>query len=133
MCRGPDFGKLASGESVRAASGQLVTPDMCMGDAIPGEVVAVVDCPDDTYLPALAAAAPQMQQLANDEQHSRVKVMVHLTSEALASTRTYRDFARQLPQWQHVYVGCKFDAQDHAPSLPSSHRLQVHCRGMQFL
>ena len=96
-----------------------------MGDAVPGEVVAVVDCPDRSYLPALAAAAPQMQELADDADHSRVKVVVHLASEEVVNTSEYREVTQRLPQWQHVFVGCKYDAQSDAPSLPSSYRVQV--------
>ncbi|KAK9811324.1 hypothetical protein WJX72_001848 [[Myrmecia] bisecta] len=51
--RGPLFGKLVKGETVKAANGKDVKPSDVMEDPVPGPVAIITDCPDSTYLPAL--------------------------------------------------------------------------------
>ena len=84
-----------------------------------------MDCPDVSYLAALASAAPRLDELADDAQHERVKVMVHMAAEGVACTHAYRAFIELLPRWQHVFVGRAYDAETHGSSLPSSYRVQV--------
>lgn len=98
---------------------------MCLGDAIPGEVVAVVECPSAEYMPALHSALGSLAELADDAEEGRVKVMVHLTPDAVAHSREYQAWIAELPTWDHVMAGRAFDAAADGPSLYGAHHMQV--------
>jgi hypothetical protein len=125
-CRGPDFGKLTQGCTVLASSGQEVSPEMCLEQAVPGEVIVVVDCPDISYLAALASAADDVEALADDSGHRRVKVFCHLTPEGVVKEPRYQEWMARFPRWLQIMAGDSFDADKDAPSLSGSYKLQVH-------
>ncbi|KAG9202354.1 hypothetical protein G6514_004328 [Epicoccum nigrum] len=50
---GPDYGKLANGQSVQNADGETVTPEQVLGPDKPGQGFAMLDVPSVDYLEAL--------------------------------------------------------------------------------
>jgi hypothetical protein len=127
LCRGPAYRKLTLGQSVLAADGAVVTPDMCVEAAMPGEVLAVVDCPDAAFLLALEASVDAFHALADDDDHKRVKVMAHMAGAEVVGSERYQAWLRSFDRWQHVVVSGAFDHARHIPSLLASHTLQVRC------
>lgn len=51
--KGPAFGLLAKGESIQAADGKVVTPDMVMAPPTPGKGLAIIDLPTPQYVESL--------------------------------------------------------------------------------
>ena len=96
-----------------------------MAAATPGEVVVVAECPSLDYLPALHGAVDSVSQLADDAEGGQVKVVVHLTCEAVARSPEYQAWLARLPTWDHVMAGRGYDAAVDAPSLYSAHQMQV--------
>ena len=87
-----------------------------------GELVVVVDCPDERYLPALQAALPDVCCALRPHDAGRMRVLVHLTAERVASTAAYGDWLAALPPAQHLMCGRRFDAARDPPSLWSATR-----------
>ncbi|PYH49384.1 ribonuclease Z [Aspergillus saccharolyticus JOP 1030-1] len=48
--KGPDYAKLTRGESVLSEDGQVVTPDMVLGEPRLGKSVAIIDLPTPAYV-----------------------------------------------------------------------------------
>jgi hypothetical protein len=125
-CRGPDFGRLARGHTVQSATTrQMVTPDMCMEEATPGEVVAVVECPNERFLASLEELCAPLGRVANLSSSAQVRVLLHLTPAQVLEHPQYQQWIQALPDWEHLVAGKHFDPAVDAPSLRSSHVMQV--------
>jgi hypothetical protein len=103
----------------------MIHPDMCLEASMLGEVVAVVDCPSTSYLPALRAALGDVRALLHAGDAQRVRAVVHLTEPTVASCGGYQEWKAALPPCQHVLCCRQFNAAMDPPSLWSAHKLQV--------
>jgi hypothetical protein len=90
-----------------------------------GEVVAVVDCPSEAYLPALRSALADVRTMLRPEDSGRVRAVVHLTDASVLRTKGYQAWMAALPPCQHMLCCRQFDPAEDGPSLWSAHRLQV--------
>lgn len=107
--RGPAYGKLTRGEAVVAANGRTVTPEDVMEPATPGPVLVVLDCPDESYLPALLESRA-LRACMDPELHGRVACIAHLAPASVLRDQRYRDWA----------AGFGPDATHLVPSLAST-------------
>ncbi|KAL4458182.1 hypothetical protein ABPG75_013047 [Micractinium tetrahymenae] len=102
--RGPLFGKLVKGEEVTAANGQVVRPADVMEPATPGPVVLVVDCPSETFMPALTSS-PQLLECTSGGKRDKVAVVVHLSPLEVVRLPAYRDWLASFgPGATHLLV-----------------------------
>lgn len=127
-CRGPNFGMLANGQTVKAADGTEVRPEQCMEDGIKGECVAVIDCPSEAYLPALVAALPDIVAAMDDSAKQRTTLVFHLAPGPVQQAAAYQEVLSSLAHCMHFGPEGRFDPAQHAPALANAVSLQVRRR-----
>jgi hypothetical protein len=98
-----------------------------MEEGTPGEIIAVIECPGEGFLASLEEACSALNKLGSCDKArgGRLLLLVHLTPSHIVGLPRYQQFMHALPDWEHLVAGRDFDPAVDAPSLRSSHVLQV--------
>ena len=95
---GPNYSKLAAGESVETEEGSIITPDMVLGPAKAGRGVAIVDLPHKSFISDLLSRP----EWSDPDIMAGVDSFCWLTSENVLAEPQVQDFIRSMPHIQHV-------------------------------
>lgn len=96
--RGPDFGKLASGQAVQNNDGEWITPDQVLGPDRPGQGIAVLDVPSVDYLEAIV----QREELVSPDVMTGIGGIVWMLGPSVAGHPTLHQFIRKLSNIKHI-------------------------------
>ncbi|KAF2860209.1 hypothetical protein K470DRAFT_277136 [Piedraia hortae CBS 480.64] len=96
--KGRLWGALASGSNVENELGEIITPDMVLGEVRAGSGVAVVDLPDPSYIDGLLSRWEWKQETIM----SGVGVMVWICGKGVAEDERVLEFMREHAGIQHV-------------------------------
>ncbi|KAJ3102173.1 Zinc phosphodiesterase ELAC protein 2 [Phlyctochytrium planicorne] len=83
---GPDFGRLARGESVTLENGTVVHSHQCVGPTKPGAVFCIIDCPHPSYVHSVINA-PGL----NPKSLSPSSI-VHILGKGVLDCKEYREW-----------------------------------------
>ncbi|KAK6099742.1 hypothetical protein MT418_001130 [Batrachochytrium dendrobatidis] len=107
--RGPDMGKLKSGQTVLSINGVPISPDQCVTPRRPGPVFLILDCPSKSYIASLIENAI-IKQAASGEKPAQC--VVHICGDKVLTDQRYIDFMNSFPSTtQHIYISEKHNKQ----------------------
>ena len=102
---GPDFGRLAAGETVQSNNGDWIKPEMVLEKSRPGSGIAIIELPDEQYIDDLVNRSewksPQIME--------KLEAIIWLLPAALSDNKALNEFAATMPNVQHLYsspAGC---------------------------
>eukprot|EP00026_Physarum_polycephalum_P000900 Phypoly_transcript_00901.p1 GENE.Phypoly_transcript_00901~~Phypoly_transcript_00901.p1 ORF type:complete len:1112 (+),score=202.59 Phypoly_transcript_00901:272-3607(+) len=96
---GPLFNELREGKTVKSeTTGNLVTPQECLGDPIPGPAFLVIYCPTLEYMPYI------LENENFEKYFEKVEFVVHLTHHDALSTDAYKQWMHKFNTIQHVII-----------------------------
>ncbi|KAH9903530.1 hypothetical protein F4778DRAFT_88333 [Xylariomycetidae sp. FL2044] len=93
-----DFRFLTQGENVKGKDGMVVTPDMVLGDSIPGSGFALVDIPDRSFIEALVSRA----EWSDEHIMKGVEVIYWSLGRDLVSDPRLRAFMEKMSSVRHI-------------------------------
>ncbi|KAJ3084458.1 hypothetical protein HK102_000652 [Quaeritorhiza haematococci] len=101
--RGPEFGKLAKGQTVTTASGRVVHPRECVGESRPGALFIIVDCPSPDYIESLISSNEKIfapfyvrdGMKSEGATSESVQCVVHFLGEGVLEDQRYLDWIGQ--------------------------------------
>lgn len=93
-----DFKLLTAGETVTGADGQVVTPDMVLGERQPGKGIAVADISSRDFLDAFF----ERPEWTNAELLSDITSMYWILGDGLASDAKIQQYIKGHPDMKHV-------------------------------
>lgn len=104
--RGPDFGRLSSGNSVRLSDGTVIEPSDVMSPWTPGPLILIISCPSSRHLegitenPALSASHLGIydEQGGCSSTKAPICVVYHLTSREVLADVKYKEWAQSFGQ-----------------------------------
>lgn len=96
--QGPDFRELASGKSVRVKDGTIVTPEMVVGETIPGNGFILADIESRDFLHSFL----ERPEWANAELMSNIKHMYWVLGPDLAAEPRIQEFIDAHPNMRHI-------------------------------
>ncbi|KAI1347685.1 hypothetical protein F5Y01DRAFT_294544 [Xylaria sp. FL0043] len=94
----PDYRLLANGQSVKGKDGDIVTPEMILGENVPGSGFAVVDLPDISYIDALL----NRPEWADSQIMSGIYVIFWLLGPEVVNDPRLQDFMQKLSSMRHI-------------------------------
>jgi ribonuclease Z len=107
---GPVFGKLKNGQTVvfTDANGneQTVRPDQVVDPSIPGEIFAIVHCPDESLVHSLmnSAAFAKYNSDSSDSKQS-IRCIIHITPQHLIDSSVYASWMKSFgSDTQHIII-----------------------------
>ncbi|KAF2194889.1 hypothetical protein K469DRAFT_744655 [Zopfia rhizophila CBS 207.26] len=95
---GPDFSKLASGESVQNEDGQTITPDMVLEPERPGQGVAIFDVPSVEYIDPLI----NREELSSNSVMQGIQAYIWILGRGVSGHPALQEFMQTRSQVQHV-------------------------------
>lgn len=93
------FSKLTAGESVTSEEGQIVTPDMVLGEKQPGKGLAVADIPSADFLDSFF----ERPEWRNDALMEHVIVMYWILGNGIAQDPRIKQYTLDYPHIKHVF------------------------------
>ena len=116
------FKHLINGEQVKGKDGATITPDMVMGDPIPGRGFAVADIAGPDFIESFM----QRPEWTNKEIMAHVTVMYWILGTGLSSHPQIQKFMQDRPDIRHVI--CAPDTCPNMIANPGPAELQVRSR-----
>jgi ribonuclease Z len=95
---GPDFRKLAAGESVTTESGAVVTPDMVLGPGKEGGGFVVVELPDESYVASLISR----QEWSTQTIMSGIAAVIYILGPGVLENPQLQAFMQEHNKLQHI-------------------------------
>ncbi|KAI9845937.1 MAG: hypothetical protein M1837_004473 [Sclerophora amabilis] len=105
--RGQKYAMLARGNTVTAADGKTVTPDMVMTEGREGNGFAVVDLPSVDYVKGLV----RRREWRNQELMRGIKVIVWILGPSVHQDPQLLGFLKEMAHLQHI-----FSSPEHCPN-----------------
>lgn len=104
---GPDFAKLARGESVINDAGHIVTPKQVMSPGRDGAIWIIVDIPSDAVASALLDAHSVWRPYApKGEAHSNLRLVVYLLGRGVAQSSQFLAFSATFGDQVPAHIVC---------------------------
>lgn len=101
---GRSFGLLASGQSVRSKSGDIVTPEMVLGPPKPGKGIAIVDLPSRGYVYNLT----QRPEWTSEHIRKGIAAVCWILGPGVASDPELKNFIESMPDVEHIISSEEF-------------------------
>ncbi|KAF2323449.1 hypothetical protein GH714_035500 [Hevea brasiliensis] len=126
--RGPKFGELQSGKSVKSdLQDIMVHPSDVMGPSIPGPIVFLVDCPTESHVQELLSIQSLNSYHADysgssPENVKTVTCIIHLSPASVISCPSYQKWMKKFGSAQHIMAGHEMKNVE-IPILRSSARI----------
>ncbi|KAI1073855.1 hypothetical protein F5B20DRAFT_565669 [Whalleya microplaca] len=105
-----DYKLLTSGQNVVGKDGVVVTPDMVLGESVPGTGFAIVDLPDSSYIEALV----NRTEWSNSNIMKGILVIFWNLGRDVVNDSRLQDFMRKLSSIQHIVT-----SEDSCPNMIS--------------
>ena len=118
----PDFKVLAAGQSVKGADGNTVTPEMVLGDALPGNGFAIVDIIDASYIESLLNR-PEMK---SDMFLDQLAAIYWFLGPGVVNDARVSAYIKSRPRLKHIISSG--DTAPNALALESPSRLGIWMR-----
>mmetsp|Transcript_21756 Transcript_21756/g.42796 ORF Transcript_21756/g.42796 Transcript_21756/m.42796 type:complete len:777 (+) Transcript_21756:107-2437(+) len=119
--KGPSFGRLTKGEAITLADGRVIKPEDCMAQAEPEQHILIVECPDESFIPALKMepAFEAFYALPGS------RFVIHFASSEVFSTKDYQLWMQKFtaPNIEHILFSERVDPQN-GPVFRSSAYIQ---------
>ncbi|KAI0201504.1 beta-lactamase-like protein [Astrocystis sublimbata] len=93
-----NFKHLANGQSVTGKDGNVVTPDMVLGETVTGAGFAIADLPDVSYINALV----NRPEWADEKIMDGVKVIYWILGSGVVNDTRVQDFMQRMSSLKHV-------------------------------
>ncbi|KAI0423941.1 hypothetical protein F5Y09DRAFT_325774 [Xylaria sp. FL1042] len=94
----PDYRLLASMQSVKGKDGNLVTPEMVLGESVPGSGFAVLELPDISYIDALV----KRPEWADSQIMSGIYVIFWLLGRDVVNDTRLQAFMQKMSSVRHI-------------------------------
>ncbi|KAJ6031715.1 hypothetical protein N7540_002447 [Penicillium herquei] len=101
---GPDYAKLAKGESVQSEDGKTITSDMVLGETRPGSGVAIMDVPSVEYVESLV----QRPEWKSPSVTTGLKAFVWILGPGVGDHPKLREFVAQMSHCEHTVAGTDY-------------------------
>ncbi|EER26908.1 hypothetical protein D8B26_005531 [Coccidioides posadasii str. Silveira] len=105
--RGPDYRKLTENQSVLSKNGQIITPDMVLGESRIGKGVAIIELPSVDYVENLIAR-PEWK---STEVMNGMTAFIWILGKGVGAHPRLQEFISTMSQAQHV-----FSSPDYSPN-----------------
>ncbi|KAH8673780.1 hypothetical protein BX600DRAFT_215459 [Xylariales sp. PMI_506] len=118
-----DYRKLTAGESVTGKDGVIVTPEMVLGETLPGQGYAILDIPDATYIEPLL----DRPELANENIMKNIVVVYWLLGPNVIHDARLQAFMQKTNSLRHIV--CSGDTAPNMIALESvaTQAYKLHC------
>ncbi|KAI1430564.1 hypothetical protein GGR50DRAFT_684391 [Xylaria sp. CBS 124048] len=93
-----DFKKLTNMQTVTTADGTVVTPDMVLGESVPGAGFAVVDLPDASYINALVNRV----EWSNSHIMKGIKIIFWILGRDVVGDARLQSFMKKMSAIEHI-------------------------------
>ncbi|KAM5450387.1 putative ribonuclease Z [Microsporum audouinii] len=93
-----DFKKLAMGETVIAADGKTITPDMVLGENRPGKGFAVLELPSTDYIQSVV----NRKEWDNPEVMKGMEVFIWILGPGVGGHPVLREFVAKMSKYKHI-------------------------------
>ncbi|KAI1422032.1 hypothetical protein F5Y12DRAFT_656513 [Xylaria sp. FL1777] len=94
----PDYRRLTNRESVRGKDGNLVTPEMVLGETVTGSGFAVLDLPDISYIDALV----KRPEWADSQIMNGIYVIFWILGRGVVDDTRLQDFMQKMSSIRHI-------------------------------
>ncbi|KAF2650634.1 hypothetical protein K491DRAFT_682815 [Lophiostoma macrostomum CBS 122681] len=98
VAAGPDWGKLATGNSVTSSKGETITPDMVLGPDKPGQGVAILDVPSLGHLETLI----RREEFNSLAVMDGIQACIWILGPGLSTHPILRSFTERFGKLKHV-------------------------------
>lgn len=97
---GPQYSKLAAGESVQTNDGKVITPDMVLGPAKPGRGIAIIDLHGEDFVTDFLSRP----EWSDPEIMGGIETFCWVTPDLVLEDHRIQDFIRSRSSVQHIFA-----------------------------
>ncbi|PYH92557.1 hypothetical protein BO71DRAFT_400464 [Aspergillus ellipticus CBS 707.79] len=122
--KGPDYAKLARGETVTSEDGKMITPDMVLGPARLGKGTAIIDLPTPAYVDDLV----NRSEWSSPAVTMNLEVIIWILGPGVGEHPKLHEFVAKMPQCKHTV-----SSPDYCPNYLSMKSIGESTTRMGFL